>query len=55
MWCTIINGGLLILWTLSWMLTPDLIFRLQTRWFPITRDAYNVVFYCFVGLQAISK
>ncbi len=53
MWCTIINGGLLILWTLMWMLIPDLIFRLQTHWFPISRETYNVVFYCFIGLFKI--
>ncbi len=25
MWCTIINGSLLILWVLAWMAIPDLI------------------------------
>ena len=35
MWCTIINGALLILWTVMLILAPDLVYRTQSKWFPI--------------------
>ena len=53
MWCTIINGGLLIFWTLACMFAPDLVYRTQNRWFPIPRETFNVVIYSFLGLFKI--
>lgn len=32
MWCTILNGSILILWTLICGFAPDLVYRLQNRW-----------------------
>ena len=49
MWCTIINGGLLIFWTLACMFAPELVYRTQKRWFPIPRETFNVVIYSFLG------
>jgi hypothetical protein len=53
MWCTIINGGILILWTAFSVLAPDLVYRTQSKWFPIPRETFNVVFYGFLGLFKI--
>jgi hypothetical protein len=53
MWCTIINGALLVLWTAMWILAPDLVYRTQSKWFPIPRETFNVVFYSFLGLFKI--
>ena len=53
MWCTIINGALLILWTLIAILTPDFMYRTQSKWFPISRETFNVVIYSFLGLFKI--
>ena len=53
MWCTIINGGLLILWVLFFMCAPDLVYLTQSKWFPISRETFNVVFYSFLGLFKI--
>lgn len=50
MWCTVINGGLLFLWTVFTMFTPDLVCRLQNNWYPIPRETYNVIIYSFLGL-----
>lgn len=49
MWCTIINGGLLIFWSLFILITPGLVYRLQNTFFPMPRETYNVVMYCFLG------
>jgi hypothetical protein len=53
MWCTIINGGLLVLWTTLWMLVPEWVYRTQSKWFPIPREPFNVIIYSFLGLFRI--
>ena len=53
MWCTIINGGIFILWTVFIMFAPDLVYRMQSKWFPIPRETFNVVIYSFLGLFKI--
>ena len=50
MWCTIINASLLFLWTIIFSLAPNIVYRLQTIWFPVSRETFNVVFYSFLGL-----
>ena len=53
MWCTIINGGIFLLWTVFLLGTPELVYRIQNFWFPIPRETYNVVIYSFLGLFKI--
>ena len=53
MWCTIINGGLLSLWTLFFILTPELVYRTQRKWIPIPRETFTVVMYSFLGIFKI--
>jgi hypothetical protein len=35
------------------MLVPDLVYRIQSRWFPISRDSFDLVIYGFIGLFKI--
>ncbi len=53
MWCIIINGGLYVSWTITWILAPDLVDRTQSRWFPLSRETFNLVYYAFLGLFKI--
>jgi len=53
LWCTILNGALLILWTTMCIFAPDLVYRTQSKWFPIPRETFNVVMYAFLGLFKI--
>ena len=53
MWCTIINGALLVLWTGMCITAPDLVYRTQSKWFPIPRATYDVIMYAFLGLFKI--
>ena len=53
MWCTIMNGALLVIWTTMWMLAPDWGYRIQSKWFPIHRETFDVVVYSFFGLFKI--
>ncbi len=53
LWCTIINGALLLLWVISWKIAPDMVYRTQFKWFPIPRESFNKIFYSFLGLFKI--
>ena len=53
MWCTIINVALFA-WATGWfMLAPDLTYRIQTKFFPIPREKFNVIIYAFLGVFKI--
>ncbi len=53
MWCTIINGGMLVLWTGAMLCCPNLIYRVHSRWFPMSRETFSAVFYGMLGIFKI--
>ena len=53
MWCTIMNGGLLLLWTAMCAFGMDWVYRTQNGWFPMPRETFNVVIYMFLGFFKI--
>jgi len=50
MWCSMINGSLLIFWMSMCIVLPDTVYQLQSKWFPISRGHYNLVMYSLLGL-----
>ena len=52
-WCCVINGALLMLWIGLMMFAPDLVYRTQYKWFPISRDAFAETMYRFIGLYKL--
>ena len=52
-WCVIINAGIFVLWTVCFLCCPDYVYRTQSKFFPISREAFNLIFYCFLGLFKI--
>ena len=53
MWCTIINGGLLVFWVLCQMAMPNLLYKTQVAFFPMEKEKFNPVFYLFLGIYKI--
>ncbi len=53
MWCSLINGGLLILWTLFILFAPDLVYKTQSRFIAIDRERFDTLIYAFLGLFKI--
>lgn len=53
LWCTIINGAMLLMATVVYMALPDFVYRLQTRMFPMNRETFTVVFYSAIGIFKI--
>ena len=50
MWCTVINAVVLCLMFLMCAFAGDWIYRMHSIWFPISREAFNVALYSFLGL-----
>lgn len=53
MWCTFLNGGVLILWTGFLTFAPELTYRTQKRWFPASRERFDLFMYGFLGLYKL--
>jgi hypothetical protein len=53
MWCTIINGGLLIVSFLICGYAGDWVYKMHTRWFKIPRKSFDTILYCFLGAMKI--
>jgi hypothetical protein len=53
LWCTVVNGAVLLLWSTACMAAPDLVYRTQARWFPVPRPTFDVMIYAFLGLFKI--
>ena len=53
MWCTIINGVMLVFWTVMCLFAFDLVYRTQKRWFPMPKETFTVAMYGFLGLFKI--
>ena len=54
MWCTIINGGMLVLTSVLCTFAAGWVYRVHSKWFPMSRETFNVVIYAFIGLFKIS-
>jgi hypothetical protein len=50
MWCTIINGVLLIFSLIIGVAGLDWAYSTQGKLFPISREVFNVAYYSFLGL-----
>jgi hypothetical protein len=53
LWCTIFGGGMLIVSSLVCTFAREWVYRMHSRWFPMPKETFNVVIYCFVGLFKI--
>lgn len=50
MWCTIINAAILIYSSLFLCFAPDFVYRLQSRWYSVSRETFDAVAYSYLGL-----
>ena len=53
MWCTILNGGLLILSFLIVISIGDVAYKIHGKWFPMPRETYNAVLFSFIAFFKI--
>lgn len=48
-WCTILNAAILIYSSLFLCCAPGFVYRIQRRWYPITRETFDIVAYSYLG------
>ncbi|MFH1477133.1 MAG: DUF6868 family protein [Verrucomicrobiota bacterium] len=53
MWCTIMNAGILMLASLILVFAGNRVFRIHSKWIPMTRDAFDIAIYCLLGFFKI--
>lgn len=53
MWCSIINAALLLLSFVVWIVAGDFIYRMHSKWFTLSKQAFSVIFYSFLGAMKI--
>lgn len=52
-WCTIINVALFAFTAIMFLLVPELVYRTQSWFFPLPRETFNLVLYCFLGMYKL--
>jgi len=53
MWCTILNLALFGLSAMICVFATDWVYRMQSKWFPISRPAFDIALYSFFGFYKI--
>lgn len=49
MWCTILNGILLVISFIICSFSGDWVYRRHSKWFPVSRESFNLVIYTLLG------
>ena len=53
MWCTIINAVMMAAAVLVYMAIPDFVYRVHTRWFDISREHFDAIFYSIFAFYKV--
>jgi len=53
MWCSIINGALLIFTFLIFAAAGNFVYKMHSKLFPMSRDSFNLAIYSLVGIYKI--
>jgi len=53
LWCTLIDGGVLLLTVIVTVLFRDLAYRIQSKFYPISREAFDMTMYAGVGIMKL--
>lgn len=52
-WIAVINYGVLITWFLVFVYAKKWYYNLNSKWFSIPEDTFDVIHYCLMGLFEI--
>ena len=53
LWCTIVNAALLLLTSLACIFFADFSYRMNNKFFSISRQEFNVILVSFIALYKI--
>ena len=49
-WCAVINIALFLWWWLWFIFAHDLMFRIHTKWFDLSKERFDAVNYAGMGI-----
>lgn len=52
-WCLVINYGILILWFLVFVFARDWIYKIHSKWYPISSGQLNAINYAGIAFYKI--
>ena len=52
-WCSLINIGLLLLMFVLVTLMRSFVYKMHSKWFPITESQFNIAIYSFFGFYKV--
>lgn len=52
-WCTILNAVILIYSSLFLCFAPGFVHRIQSRWYPISRETFDIIAYSYLGVHKL--
>jgi hypothetical protein len=53
LWCSIINGGLLLFSTVLFVFASDFVYSVHSLWFSIPRENYDTAIFSYLGMYNI--
>ena len=53
LWCVGINYGVLIIWFGAFVLAHDWMYRMHTRWFKLSIEAFDAITYAAVAIYKL--
>jgi hypothetical protein len=53
MWCSIINFGLMMLSFIIITTAKEWAYKMHSRWFNISKPAFDLILYCFLGIYKL--
>ncbi len=53
-WCGLINIGILFFWFFMLVFAGDLVYRLHTKWFKMSREQFDIVHYSAIAFYKLA-
>ncbi len=53
-WCSVINFGLLLVWFVGFVVAHDLIFRIHSKWFAVSKEQFDTIHYAGMAFFKMS-
>ena len=53
-WCTVINFGVLLVWIVGFVVAHDLIFRIHSKWFSLSKERFDTIHYAGLAFFKMS-
>ncbi len=53
LWCVVLNFALLLPWSFTFMFAHGWVYRLHSRWFPMSPESFNTIHYAGIAFYKI--